>query len=181
MLVLVLGYVLLLKNNAIQEFIKIEANEKLIDFTSRLTTFFFISGGLFTYLKFFKGHLFLSKMIVKSSGQVVEIDKIKNLHVITIELINPGNYSILNPSVKVKYSNYPFDAEYQLKTVVDKTGLTKEKGNKVDFILRPGDEVSLIFKEEFNKTEIAIFYRIEVSKNTRTWFNELIMDNQLKK
>lgn len=126
----------MLKNNVIQEFIKIEANEKLIDFTSKLITFlFFIIGGLFTYLKFFKGHLFLSKMNLKSSGQVIEIDKEKNLHVITIELINSGNFTIFNPSLKVKYSNYPFDKEHEIETTIDGMGITKENGNKVDLVI----------------------------------------------
>ena len=48
-------------------------------------------------------------------------------------------------------------------------------------VIRPGDEVSFIFKNEFKKTETALFYRVEVSKKGRTWFNELLLDNNLKK
>ncbi|HMB64863.1 MAG TPA: hypothetical protein VKN36_17415 [Eudoraea sp.] len=181
-LVTIAAYALLLRQDIIQHYLSEEINVKTIDFTAKLITFLFILvGGIFSYYKFFKGHLFLSHLSIHTTSDVIEIDHNKNLHVLNIQLANSGNFSVFNPLVKVKFENYPFNADYKIKTLIDKNGVRKDDGSTRDFSLRPGVKNTFVFTNEIDKKEVAFFYRVEVSQKDRTWYNEIVVDNHLRK
>ena len=182
LLVILAVYTLLLKEGLIQQYLAEEINVRTINFTAKLITFLFVLvGGIFSYYKFFKGHLFLSHLNIDTSSDVIAIDHDKNLHVLNIQLTNSGNFSIFNPLVEVKFENYPFCANYKIKTLIDKNGVRKDDGSTRDFSLRPGVKNTFVFTNEIDKKEVAFFYRVEVSQKDRTWFNEIVVDNRVKK
>lgn len=189
----ILLYAELLQENIIQNFISNDSNEKIIEFTSTLLTLIIvIVGSVFAYFKFFKGHLFLAKLNVKASAQLIKIDKRQNLHIITIKVTNYGQYSIFNPSIICFYSDWPFDHtskeigriygqnldNFSVAEIMDEAGPLRRNGKKGDLIYRPGGESCMVIYNKVESTVAASFYRIEVSKKKRVWYDEIVIDNE---
>jgi hypothetical protein len=150
-------------------------NKDLIDVIISISEFILLMiAGIFTYLKFFKGHLFLSKVELISNATSVKLDSLNILHYLNIRIKNVGNFTISNPIIKVETNFYPGTKTNEIAI------LSKEEPQKSK-VIRPNSIMSLPYKLELNKEVRAVEFIVTVEIENRKWSQSILCKTENEK
>lgn len=96
----VIAILLLILNNSKYGIItldKISSNAPVIDALSKIiSTLLLLLGGIFSYLKFFKGVIFAERLDIQIKNNVFKYDDSSNYHLVQLLFKNAGTVSIQN-------------------------------------------------------------------------------------
>lgn len=138
-----------------------------------------IVGAVAAYLKFFKGHLFLSKFDMNINHKLIPIGLSNKIHFLDIEIDNNGQYTIYNPVVMVNVSFIP-ELQPPLRVMLkDGSGRINEQGKKINHVIRSGTVTSLPYQYAIDDPDVlAMKFEIVIELKRRSWKKVLIVENR---
>ncbi|TSJ44092.1 hypothetical protein FO440_07935 [Mucilaginibacter corticis] len=137
-----------------------------------------ITGAIAAYLRFFKGHLFLSKIEFQIKHKMIRLSGTNKRHFLDIEIKNIGDYTVYNPTVYVNVFYIPEVIEKTRYFIKDGKGRINDSGKHMNHVLRAKTLTSLSYELSVNNPEIvAIKFEVVITLKKRTWRRTLIAEN----
>ncbi len=154
-----------------------EKNKDLVDLLDKLLKLIIlIFAGIISYLRFFKGRIFNSRLIIEITEKISEYSKEDNILVGDIKLINPGSFPI--SGIKISYAIFNLNNEYIKKP----TDLISSKLKPYEeFVIESSEVAQFQFYEILKKETKFYRFEFEFRAKNNTWKRELIVENKEKK
>lgn len=147
---------------------KLAEYKDLIEVLISIAEFILLTvAAVFAYLKFFKGHLFLSKIELISNATSVKLDPKQTLHYLSIRINNTGNFTIVNPVIKVESTFYPGNKKNDIEIISKKEPLKSR-------VIRPNSILSIPHKLELNNEIKAVEFIVTVEIQNRKWRQSIL-------
>jgi len=140
----------------------ISYNKELIEFSFNLAKGIAVLViGFFSYIKFFKGHLFISKFQLNVNCESFDLEE-KFVHFIEILIKNEGPYSEYDP--KVKISSFGYNDKNGEKERIEGPHMLWPPETIKDIIkvIRPNETMSFYCNMPCSKVYPFVFFEVEV-------------------
>lgn len=165
---------LLIKYNVFPQNIS-DNTKNLVDAATKIiTTIVLMIGGLFSYIKFFKGRLLSPKININFNSGVIKIND-KNLHWLEVQLENKGTVSVWDYTTNI-YAIFDGDTALHipLTDFVPHPLETLERERAIDIN-------ETVFEHAFLKVPLtvsAVTFKVEIKDKTDTlWWRSCTVSN----